>query len=245
MDACGPVVGWLGRLSGGQRGFFLLRTYNKQSNYGYNECIRFCQEGSMEILLNPNTAYVLLIVGAVLMLLAILTPGTGALEVGAFFFLALTAYVIYRVGLNPWALVVLVASVVPFIYATRQPRRKIWLATGILGVLLGSIYLFNAEGGWLPAVNPLLALVVSALAGGFLWIAASKTLQAQQAPPRHDLQALVGQLGEAKTDIRESGSVQVAGELWSARSEKTIPAGATVRVIGREGFVLIVEKVKP
>jgi membrane protein implicated in regulation of membrane protease activity len=36
--------------------------------------------------------------------------------------------------------------------------------------------------------------------------------------------------------------VQAAGELWTARSEKAIPAGTPVRVIGREGFVLVVEK---
>lgn len=198
----------------------------------------------MEILLNPNTAYVLLIIGAVLTLLAILTPGTGALEIGAFLVLALTAYVVYNIGLNPWALVVLVASIFPFFYASRRPKRKLWLGISIAGVLLGSLYLFNAEGGWLPAVNPILAIFVSALAGGFLWLSTLKTLQAYQSPPHHDLQALIGQLGEAKTDIHESGSVQVAGELWTARSEKAIPAGATVRVVGREGFVLLVEKVK-
>ena len=36
--------------------------------------------------------------------------------------------------------------------------------------------------------------------------------------------------------------MQVAGELWSARSLKPIQAGKMVRVIGREGFVLLVEK---
>lgn len=198
----------------------------------------------MDVLLNPNIAYVLLIVGSVLTLLAILTPGTGALEIGAFLFLALTAYVIYNVGLNPWALVVLVISVVPFAYAARRPRRKVWLGIGIGGILLSSLYLFNTEGGWFPAVNPILAIIVSALAGGFLWLAAVKTLQAYQAPPSHDLQTLIGQVGEAKTDIHEQGSVQVAGELWTARSERPISAGSAVRVVDREGFVLVVEKVK-
>jgi membrane-bound ClpP family serine protease len=45
--------------------------------------------------------------------------------------------------------------------------------------------------------------------------------------------------------VHEDGSVQVAGELWSARSEDPIPAGAQVRVLRREGFVLVVEKDKP
>lgn len=198
----------------------------------------------MDILLNPNTAYVLLVVGMVLTLLAILTPGTGALEIGAFFCLALTAYVIYNIGLNPWALIALVISLAPFLYASRRPRRKIWLGVGLAGILAASLYLFNAKGGWLPAVNPILAVVVSALAGGFVWLAASKVLQAYQSPPTHDLQALIGQVGEARTDIHESGSIQVAGELWTARSEKPIPAGASVRVVGREGLILIVEKIK-
>ena len=36
--------------------------------------------------------------------------------------------------------------------------------------------------------------------------------------------------------------VQVAGELWSAKSDKAISAGSPIRVIRRDGFVLIVEK---
>jgi membrane-bound ClpP family serine protease len=53
---------------------------------------------------------------------------------------------------------------------------------------------------------------------------------------------LIGKIGEARTKVEEEGSVQVDGELWSARSEKTIPAGSSIRVLRREGFVLIVEK---
>jgi membrane-bound ClpP family serine protease len=37
--------------------------------------------------------------------------------------------------------------------------------------------------------------------------------------------------------------VQLQGELWSARSQKPIPAGRKVQVTGREGFVLIVEEI--
>jgi membrane-bound serine protease (ClpP class) len=196
----------------------------------------------MELLLNPNTAYVLLVVGALLVLLAIVTPGTGFVEVGGFFCLALAAYVAFNIGsMNPWALVVLAASLIPFIYATRAPKRRLWLVVSIVGVLVGSLYLFNTEG-WLPEVNPILALIVSALAGGFIWLVVGKAIEAHHARPKHDLGSLIGQVGEAKTEIHQSGSVQVAGELWSARSEKKLPAGAFVRVVGREGFVLIVEK---
>lgn len=196
---------------------------------------------TMEFILNPNFAYVLLVAGFLLALLAVVTPGTGMLEVGAFFCLAVAGYIAYRIGVNPWALTIIVVSVVPFVYATRKPKRRLWLGLSLFGILAGSMYMFNTEG-WLPAVNPILALVVSALVGGFLWLVVGKTVKAHMAQPTHDLGALIGQVGEAKTEVHDEGSVQVAGELWSARSEKSIPAGSHVRVINREGFVLLVER---
>jgi membrane-bound serine protease (ClpP class) len=197
----------------------------------------------MEILFNPNIAYVLLVVGFLLALLAIITPGTGMLEVGAFFSLALAGFIVYHIGIdhvNLWALIAIAVSIVPFVFATRKPKRGLWLGISLVGILAGSLYIFNS-GSWLPAVNPILALFVSASVGGFLWLVVGKTVKAQMAVPTHDLGMLIGQTGEAKTTVHDNGSVQVSGELWSARSEKSIPAGSHVRVVNREGFVLVVE----
>jgi membrane-bound serine protease (ClpP class) len=196
---------------------------------------------AMELLLDPNLAYVLLVLGSVLLLLALVTPGTGILEVGALFLLALAGYAVYNLGFNLWALIVLVLSVIPFVYAMRKPKREAFLALSLLGVIVGSVYLFPTHGFW-PAVNPILAIVVSVLAASFLWLVVRKAIQAHHARPIHDLSMLIGQTGEAKTRVQEEGSVQVAGELWSARSDKPVPAGSRVRVVSREGFVLVVER---
>jgi len=195
----------------------------------------------MDFLLDPNIAYLFLLAGVLLGLMAIVTPGTGMFEVGAFFCLALAGYAVYNLSFTLWALIVLVLSIIPFIFAIRKPKREWFLALSILGLVVGSVYLFPTKG-LQPAVSPLLAILSSALFAGFLWIAIRKTLQASHARPSHDLSALVGQLGEAKTRIHSDGSVQVAGELWSARSEKSIPSGSTIKVVAREGFVLVVEK---
>ena len=106
----------------------------------------------------------------------------------------------------------------------------------------GSIFLFVDEKGW-PTVNPLLAVIVSIISAGFIWIAVDRVLAIQGSRPSNDLQALIGKVGEARTEIKTDGSVQVGGELWSARSEKPISAGSPVRVIDREGFVIVVEKI--
>jgi membrane-bound ClpP family serine protease len=60
--------------------------------------------------------------------------------------------------------------------------------------------------------------------------------------PAHSLDTLVGSVGEARTKIADEGSVMVAGELWSAKSDKVIAAGSKIRVLRRDGFVLVVEK---
>ncbi len=198
----------------------------------------------MEILVNPNSAYVLLVLGTVTLLMALVTPGTHLLEGGALLLLGLAGYEIFLLGFNVWAMVVLVLSLIPFIYAVyaRQRAGRDWaLGISIVAMVVGSLYLFPGSG-LVPAVHPVVAVLVSVTSAGFVWFATRKGIQAHRARPLQDLGNLIGQTGQAKTVVSGSGSVQVAGELWSARSEKDIPAGSHVRVLSRDGFTLIVER---
>ncbi len=196
----------------------------------------------MEFLLDPNVAYLFLVAGLLLILLAVASPGTGLLEIGGFFCLALAGYAAYNLRVNWWALGVIALAVFPFIYAIQKPKREIYLGLAIVGWVIGSVFLFADQLGR-PAVNLALALTASTLFSGFTWLAIRKSIQAAHLRPVHDLDHLAGMIGEAKTAVHHGGSVQVAGELWSARSEDPIPAKSMVRVIKREGFVLLVEKV--
>jgi membrane-bound serine protease (ClpP class) len=195
----------------------------------------------MDFLLDPNVAYLFLLGGVLLAMLALASPGTGLLEVAAFFCIALAGYAIYNLSVNWWAIVLVALSVIPFVYAIQKPKREAFLVLSILLVVVGSIFLFARDGG-LPVVNPILAVVASALVAAFMWFAVEKSIQASSRRPEHDLNVLVGQVGEARTKVRDEGSVQVAGELWSARSDEPISAGSHIRVVRREGFVLVVEK---
>ncbi len=197
----------------------------------------------VDILLNPNLAYLFLVLGFLLILMAIMTPGTGLLEIGGLILLILAGWEITNLPINAWALGVLLLAAIFFLLAFRQSRPQLYLGLSILALVLGSTFLFRGETWSQPAVNPFLALTVSVLSSGFIWLAARKTLEARRISPSHSLESLIGAIGEAKTEIFEDGSIQVAGELWSARSEKTIPAGSQVRVIGREGFILEVEAI--
>ena len=195
----------------------------------------------MDFLLNPNVAYLFLLGGVLLAMLALASPGTGLLEIGALFCIALAGYAIYNLPFNWWAIVLVGLSVFPFLYAIQKPKREPFLALAILLVVVGSIFLFSQEN-WLPIVNPVLAVFASALTAIFMWFAVQKSIQASTMRPTHDLNALVGLTGEARTKVKDDGSVQVAGELWSARSDEPISAGSQIRVVRREGFVLVVEE---
>ena len=176
-------------------------------------------------------------------LVAVVVPGTGLPEIGLVLCLGLAGYSIYSLGINGWALLVVGLSIIPFVFALRMKTLRLpLLALSILMLIGGSVFLFVDEKGW-PAVNPILAGIVSILSGGFIWIAVDRVLAAQQVRPSNNPDALIGKIGESRTEINSEGSVQVSGELWSARSEKPIASGSPVRVVQRDGFVLIVEKV--
>lgn len=196
-----------------------------------------------ELLVNPNVAYLLLVLGFVLAGMAIVSPGTGVLEIGAIFALLLAGWEVYQLGVNPWALVLMLLGIVPFVLAVRARGNRIYLGISFLMLVIGSWLLFPTQPWWQSAIDPLLFIIVSALTVGFLWVVTTKVVETEAMRPTHDLEALIGEIGEAKTAINDEGSVQVEGELWTARSPQPIPQGSQVRVVGREGFVLLVEPI--
>jgi membrane-bound serine protease (ClpP class) len=197
----------------------------------------------MSFLFDPNVAYLMLVLSFILTVLALFTPGTGLLEISALFAIAITGYAIYHLVVNWWALVMFVVSIVPFFFAVRKARQWYWLLASAALMCVGSVFLFKESIGQQP-LNPFFAIFTTLVAMLLLWIIGRKTVDALKMKPSQDLKRLVGEEGEARTEIKNSGTVYVAGEEWSARSDKLIHSGAVVKVIDREGLVLIVEQDK-
>src|SRR4030065_2623333 len=99
-----------------------------------------------ELLLNPNVAYLLLVSGFMLAILALLSPGTGLLEVGSLFVLVLAGWGIYNSEINLWALGLLLLGVFPFLLAVRKSGQMWLLAISVLALVVGSAFLFRGEG---------------------------------------------------------------------------------------------------
>jgi membrane-bound serine protease (ClpP class) len=198
----------------------------------------------MSFLLDPNVAYLLLVVGFVLGALALFSPGTGVLEIGAVFAIVLAGFAIYNLPTNLWALLLLIAGIVPFVIAVRKSRSWVWLIPTIALMVVGSIFLFRPEGG-VGTMNPGFSAAVSIIAILLLWFIGRKSIDVIKLKPAQNLSDLIGMRGESRTDIENEGTVYVNGEEWTARSEKPIKAGTSIRVVNRDGLVLIVEADKP
>jgi membrane-bound ClpP family serine protease len=118
----------------------------------------------------------------------------------------------------------------------RRARRYALLVVGFVVMAFGSFFLIPAP----QAINPLVVVFVLLFSCAFVWWAGRRSLEAMNLPPQH-LFSQIGQIGEARTDIFAEGTVSVGGEEWTGRSKTFIPAGSSVRVVGREGLVLVVE----
>ena len=198
----------------------------------------------MQFLINPNIAYVLIVAGVAQFFLINLMPKSRLLMIGMVLCLVAAGYELVTLKGNPWALVIVALSPLPFLAAVRQTR---WLAhllfIAMLMLTVGSMALLVDRNGN-PTVNYGLAGFVSILFGEALWIALGRTRNAEGLSSRDNPAPMVGTVGEVRTEIgvASAGLVDIDGELWTARSKETIPEGSTVRVLRCDGAVLTVKK---
>jgi membrane-bound serine protease (ClpP class) len=196
----------------------------------------------LESALFPNLLYLLLVAGIWLAALAVLSPGTGVLELLAFIALAGAGLGTLVMPFNLWALIVLLVGVVFFILSLRLENFEVWLGLSAMALSLGSVFLFHTpETG--STVNPALALVVSLFTLGYFWLAVRSSIRAQRERPSLDPSNVLGETGEVRTALDPTGSIRVCGELWTARSSVPLQPGEKARVVDREGLLLLVEPI--
>jgi membrane-bound ClpP family serine protease len=200
----------------------------------------------MEFLISPNVAFVLIVAAVVLFMATLVNPKSTMLRIGMVLCLLAAGYELVHLRGNPWALMVLASSPLPFFALTRQTRsHPALLVITILMLTVGSVFLFVDQNGR-PAVNYLLAGWISIVCGEFVWITAGRKQNAEGTRISDVPDAMVGLTGNVRTEIEahSTGSVEVEGEVWMARSKTPIPVGSTVRILRRDGAVLTVKKVE-
>jgi membrane-bound serine protease (ClpP class) len=116
-----------------------------------------------------------------------------------------------------------------------------WTAGGLVLLIAGGLMLFSGAD---PALSLSPWAIFAAVAGTLLFFVSVMTaaLRVRLRRPITGEEAMVGTVGEAKTDIAPEGTVMTKGALWRARTMETgIAAGSKVQVKATEGLVLLVE----
>lgn len=194
----------------------------------------------MDSIIVPNIAYVLLVIGFVLSVLALLTPGTGVVEIIGLFSLIIAGYGIISNPVNYWAFIFLVPFL-PLIFIYRKKKKDYFLIISIAALNIGSYTLFKSPSGGF-AVSPIVAIVVVIVNAPLIWILVKKIIEAIDRKPDFDPANIIGEIGDARTNIYQEGTAYVGGEEWSSRSEERIIKGDKIRVVKKEGLILLVEK---
>ena len=195
----------------------------------------------LHVVTDPEFAFFLLLVGLFGLIFEVYNPGIGlAGLLGA----VSLVFGFYGLSVLPtdWAGVFLVVLGVAFFVVDLQiAGLGMWTAGGLVSLIAGSVLLFGGADGSL-SLDPWAIAAGVALTLLFFISIMTAALRVRLRRPISGEEAIVGAVGEAKTDIAPEGTVMSKGTLWRARTMETgIAAGAQVRVMATEGLVLLVE----
>jgi membrane-bound serine protease (ClpP class) len=198
----------------------------------------------MNFLIDLNLAYFLSVMAVMLAISTILFPRAKWPKIGMLICLAGAGFELFNLQANPWALLVMALSPLPYYVATQQPglRRILLLVTGAM-VIFGSMFLFVDKKGT-PVVHIALLIMVSMICAQYIWVATERRLNNLENRRGVDPDSLIGLTGTTTTLVEDVGLVKINGDIWPACSDQPIPPGSTVRIVKYAGRVLVVKKVE-
>jgi len=111
---------------------------------------------------------------------------------------------------------------------------------GIIAFVIGAIMMFPSRAPGFTLSYSVVA-VAALLSVAFFMFVIGMFLRARRKPIVAGHEALVGAEGEAVAWDDGEGRVRVQGEIWRARAKSPLQTGSRVKVVGRDGLVLIIE----
>jgi membrane-bound serine protease (ClpP class) len=196
-------------------------------------------------IVEPNVAFILLIVGVLGLYVEFNHPGMFAPGVigGIAILLALYAMNMLPVSITGFVLIALALAL--FVLEAKFPTHGILGVGGTIAMILGAIMLVQSPWTGM-GVRPSTALAVTIPFAVIAIVLMRAVLRSRAWKQAAGSEELVGEEGEVTEPVGASpavGMVRVHGELWRAAASNgaNIPKGARVRVKGIHGLTLEVE----
>ena len=172
--------------------------------------------------------------------------------IGAFS-IALSFYGSGDLPLNVLGVVLVVLGIAMFVLEPNLPSHGLLAIGGLASFVVGAVAFYGSPGPYLPAATvawPIIATMAAAAAAyGLVVIRTLVRMRHQAVPVGAGLVGnvqVIGLIGVVEKDLTPLGTVYVARESWSARVAGGGPAlrGARVKVVRKEGLVLVVDPVE-
>jgi membrane-bound serine protease (ClpP class) len=199
------------------------------------------RENLLGWLVNPNIALLLLVGGALLIYLEFNTPGTivpGALGT---LMVLLGVFALDLLPIRFTAVLLLLAAFALMLLEAKFGGHGVLALTGIVCLTFGMLTLVASPIPELR-VNPWVAVGVSLGFGSITVFLVRLAIRARRRKVKLGADALVGSEASAMEALSPEGHVLVEGEIWRAVASEPVPAGAKLRVVGHEQYVLRVAR---
>lgn len=197
----------------------------------------------LQLIVNPNVAFLLILAGIIGLAIEIFSPGMilpGATGLLSF---VVGLYGTSQLPVTAAGVVLLVLGIALLIAEVHLPTGGIVGFVGIVALAVSGLMLFDTGDEF--GVSPILVIAVAVVLGGTLLLVARKVIQARHGKVWTGHEELVGMEGDVRVAIDPAGQAFIHGSLWRAESPggAPIPAGVRVRVEAVDGLTLIVSPV--
>ena len=200
----------------------------------------------LDLLSDPNIAYIFLMIGIYGILFELYNPGAIFPGVIGGISLIVAFYSMHTLPVNYAGLALIIFAVILFIAEIKVISHGILTIGGIISLILGSIMLINTETSLeVIKISWQVILVIVVLTAAFFIFAIGFGIKAQSRKPTTGTEGIIGEIGEAFSDLEPEGQVRIHGELWNAESlDGTVSKGTKVKVTQISNLKLMVRKIK-
>ncbi len=197
----------------------------------------------IDILSTPDIAFLLLSLGSLGLLLEFYNPGLifpGAAGV----ICLMMGFVSFQIlPFNYAGVVLLLLALALFITEVYVTSYGLLTTGGVISFALGALLLFDTPDSDIRVGYGVVIASTAAIALFFGYVL-FYLIKAQYLKPLVGMEGIIGETGEASSDIAETGKVFIMGEYWDAESDSAINKGDKIKVVeSKKGFKLKVEKV--
>jgi membrane-bound serine protease (ClpP class) len=199
----------------------------------------------LNIISDPNIAYILLMIGMYGLMFELYNPGSILPGIIGFISLVLALYSLHSLPINYAGLALIIFAVILFIAEIKIVSHGLLTIGGIVSFFIGSLMLIKSNVSF-EFVQISLSVIISAtvLTALFFVFALGKGILAQKLQPTTGIEGLIGEVGVTISNLNPGGQVMLHGEIWRAESDgPEIPNGKKVKVISIENLKLKVRMI--